>query len=393
MFYDEKYDVIVVGAGPGGSIAAKEAAEKGLKVLLLERHRKIGTPVRCAEAAGVKGLLEFFDKDHWIIKRYSRKFKIRFVAPNGTPLDLHHESEAAVLDRQVFDYELGREAGLAGATVVTLCNVVDLIKDEDQIKGVEVIWQDKKYKIESNIVIGADGIETRVGRWAGINTTPKYEDLESCVQYTMTNIDIDKDRFDFYFGKDCAPSGYLWVFPKDDKTANIGLGVSGPYSEKKKAVEYLNEFIEKEFPNGSIISTTCGGVICSETLDEISGNGFMIVGDAAHQTNAISGGGIINAMKAGRIAAATAVKACAESDFSKKSLSRYDKGWYKKQGKMNHKFKKLSKATNSISDEVLNKTTDKLNTLPLKKRTLVSVFKHVLINQPKLILDLPKMFS
>ncbi|MCK4981173.1 MAG: NAD(P)/FAD-dependent oxidoreductase [Candidatus Delongbacteria bacterium] len=392
MKFQDSYDVIVVGAGPGGSVAAKEVAEKGLKVLLLERDREIGLPVRCGEAVGIAGLLEFFDKDHEIVNKYRKKYKIRFVAPNGKVLDLNHESEAAVLDRKFFDAELGRMASLAGAKVLTMANVTGLIVKDDFVKGVKLIYQGKEYEVSSKIVIAADGVESRVGRWAGINTTPKFNDIESCVQYTMTDIDVEEDRMDFYFGKEVAPTGYLWVFPKGKRTANVGLGINGEHSKNKKAVKYLDEFIEKKYPGGSIVNTTCGGVVCGETLKKISGNGIMLVGDAAHQTNAISGGGIINAMKAGKIAAEVAKTAIEENDLSQKFLLKYDKKWYKKQGKSNHKFYIIKGIIQDLGDSFLNKLTENLDSKPLKKRTLVNIFTKVLIKYPKLILELPKLF-
>jgi len=395
MFYNKKFDVIIVGAGPGGSIAAKEAAEKGLKVLVLERDKEVGLPVRCAEGVGKRGLLEFFDEDHWLVQRYLKTLNTRFVAPDGTAVDVHYQNEGAIFDRKVFDCELARMAALAGAQIITMCNVMGIVKNsEGNVSGVEVIYQGKRRTIESKIVIAADGVETRVGRWAGIDTTPNFNDLESCVQFTMTNLDIDSNRTDFYFGDEVAPAGYLWVFPKSDKTANVGLGIRGDWvKQKKKAIDYLNEFVEKTFPEASILATTCGGVICSETLKQISTGGLMIVGDAAHMTNAISGGGIINAMKGGRVAAKIAVEACEKNDFSGKFLKRYDKEWNKVQGKMNHKFNMLKESIDGIKDETLNKIAAKLNKLPTEKRTIIQVFKTALINHPKLILDLPKMFA
>lgn len=393
MIFKSNYDVIIAGGGPGGCIAAKECAEKGLSVLLLERHREIGTPVRCGEAVGIAGLLEFFDESHWIVKRYRKKYKIRFIAPNGTVLDLNHESEAAVLDRKIFDYELGLMAAKSGAQVVTLGNVTGLLKENDFVVGVEFEHSGKTFKTRSKIVIGADGIESRVGRWAGLNTTPKLNNIESCVQYTMSGINVESDRLDFYFGKNIAPTGYLWVFPKGENTANVGLGVNGVISKNKKAKLYLDDFTEKKFSQGSVVVSTCGGVVCGETLEKISVNGLMLVGDAAHQTNAISGGGIINAMKAGRIAAAVASEAIKSNDVSCKILSRYDKKWHIKQGKANHKFYIIKGIIESIEDDLLNSITEKLNRLPFEKRTLVNIFKHVLLKHPKLILELPKLFS
>ena len=186
MLFKEIYDVIVVGGGPGGCVAAKECAEKGLSVLLLERHREIGVPVRCGEAVGKAGLLEFFSPDHPIVTQYVRKFKIRFIAPNGTALDLNHESEAAVLDRKIFDAGLGIAAATAGAAVMTGANVTGLLKSDGFVEGVEVELQGRRYKLKSKIVIGADGIESRVGRWAGIKTAPSFSDMESCVQYNIS---------------------------------------------------------------------------------------------------------------------------------------------------------------------------------------------------------------
>lgn len=393
MILDKEYDIIVVGAGPGGSIAAKEAAEKGLKVLLLERDREIGLPVRCGEAVGINGLLEFFDESHEIVKRYRKKYKIRFVAPNGQVLDLNHESEAAVLDRKFFDAELGRIASLAGATVVTMANVIGLIIRNDYVKGIKLLYQGEEHEILSKIVIAADGVESRVGRWAGINTTPKFNDIESCVQYTMSDIDVEDNRMDFYFGKNIAPTGYLWVFPKGKRTANVGLGINGEFSRNKKAINYINDFVANNFPSGSILNTTCGGVVCGETLEKISWNGIMLVGDAAHQTNAISGGGIVNAMKAGKIAAEVAKIAVDKNEFSENILKLYDKKWHKKQGRANHKFYIIKEIIENIDDEVLNKITDELNSKPFKKRTLISIFTKVLFRHPKLILDLPKLFG
>ncbi len=393
MKFKTEYDVIVIGGGPGGCVAAQYAAGGGSSVLLLERHREIGVPVRCAEAAGAAGLLEFFDHDHWIIRKYIKKFRIRFVSPNGTVLDLNHNSEAAVLDRKIFDHELGRMASEAGAQIVTGANATGLLIDNGHVKGVTFEYCGKKISVRCKVVIGADGIESRTGRWSGIDTTPDFSDMESCVQYTVFHDSIEKDRLVFYFGRDVAPTGYLWVFPKNDGTANVGLGVNGPHSKKRKAMSYLDSFVNSKYPKVSVLNRTCGGVVCSQTLERISGNGFMLVGDAAHQTNAVSGGGIVNAMKAGRIAGKVSAAAVKKGDTCADSLSEYDREWYRVQGKMNKKFYKIKRIIDNISDETLDDIAKKMSEKPEKKRTLVNIFKYALIGNPGLILELPKLFS
>jgi len=98
-------------------------------------------------------------------------------------------------------------------------------------------------------------------------------------------------------------------------------------------------------------------------------------------------------MKAGRIAAEIADKAIKAKNVSHKMLSKYDKEWEKKQGRANHKFYIIKGIIENIEDDTLNSITEKLNNQPFEKRTLVNIFKQVLIKHPKIILELPKLFS
>lgn len=106
------YDVIVVGAGPAGSIAARSAAEKGISVLLLEKDRDVGYPVRCGEAVAKAGVEEFIPADEkWIAAKIN---KFSFVAPNEAEVTVQLNDTAFVLERKIFDYELARTAANAG---------------------------------------------------------------------------------------------------------------------------------------------------------------------------------------------------------------------------------------------------------------------------------------
>ena len=174
----QKYDIIVVGGGPTGSMAALEAAKAGASVCILEKTRDIGYPVRCGEAVGHTGLIQFMKpKKNWIA---SKIMSIKLVSPNNTDVDINFSKETGyILNRRVFDYDLSRMAVNNGAEVYTKAYVNNLIIEDDYVKGVNVDMLDQNINIYSNIVIGADGLDSRVGRWAGLKTTVKMKDMES----------------------------------------------------------------------------------------------------------------------------------------------------------------------------------------------------------------------
>ena len=386
-----KYDIVVVGGGPAGSWAAKHAAEKGVSVLLLEKDREIGMSVRCAEGISEVGLRSLVDvKDCWIAQVIKG---LRLIAPNGTVVESSAEGFGIVLNRKQFDYDLAHMASQAGAEVVTKAYVHGLLKRDGRVTGVKLSHMGQECKVSCSIVIGADGVESRVGRWAGLDTRTIPKDMETCVQMTLTNIDIDPDIVEFYFGRQVAPGGYLWIFPKGSGTANVGLGISGLYSRNKKPLHYLREFVGDRFPDASILKTVAGGVPVMPTLKEIVKDGLILAGDAAHQANPVSGGGIGNAMIAGRIAGRVAAEAVQEGEVTAKRLSAYAKEWHKAEGKKNERFYKIKKVVDRFSDEDLNRTAEMLLSVPPEERTPLQIFKKALCKHPKLIIEAIKAFS
>ncbi|HEX9974822.1 MAG TPA: NAD(P)/FAD-dependent oxidoreductase [bacterium] len=138
------YDIIIVGAGPAGSTAARIAAQQGAKVLLLEKDREIGIPVRCGEAVGEKGLKRVLDpKPEWIANRIEA---VRLIAPDGTVVKVHHEDIGFILDRKRFDYDLAMMAAQQGVKVVTKAYVYGLLTENGFITGVKVLYLGNHFK-------------------------------------------------------------------------------------------------------------------------------------------------------------------------------------------------------------------------------------------------------
>ena len=225
-----------------------------------------GTPVRCGEAISDIGLSQFIKpKSSWIAAKIT---SVKMVAPNNVDVDVDfHKETGYILDWTIFDNDLSKVAIDAGAEVYTESYVSNVIKENDFVTGIEVERFGEKKVISCKILIGADGVASRVGRWAGIRTLVKMRDMESCYQYLVSNIDIDQSQMVMYVGKQHAPGGYLWIFPKGDKHANIGIGISGKYSKEKSAKSYLDDFVDQNFPEASIEEAVCGGVPCPKPHD------------------------------------------------------------------------------------------------------------------------------
>ncbi len=386
-----EYDVVVVGAGPGGSISAKTCAEKGLNVLIVEKRQEIGVPVRCAEGISKKALERFVEVDKRFIAREVIGAKI--FAPDGTEIVLSEERAGNevgyVLERKVFDRHLAKLAVKAGAEVMVKTTATGIRRDGNHII-VKLKRMGEEFDVRTKIVIGADGVESRVAKWFGIDTTLKLNEIESCVQYLMTNIDFDPDYCYFWIGNRIAPGGYIWLFPKGPSSANVGIGVM-PALAKRHPKEYLDEFVGRNFKDGRIVELVAGAVPVYGEIKTAVADNLMLVGDAARHADPITGGGIANAMKAGYYAGIVAAEAVKKGDYSRSFLKRYDELWKNDFGKDLARKKKLQQKLIKMDDETLNRIARSIpkNINELSVRAIVL---EIIKRYPKLLWDIKDLF-
>jgi digeranylgeranylglycerophospholipid reductase len=295
-------DILVVGAGPAGLSAALEASRAGVHVVVAEKKKTIGQPVRCAELMPKSDLLNVEVKGS-IVQKIK---KARIFLPDGEFLDA--DLTGYMLNRTVFEQDLARKAGKKGAHILMGTHCIS--KKEGRV----ILRQSSTtIDISPQVIIGADGPRSIVGRWMGQISG------EFCIalQYEIP-LAAPSDCAEFYFESRFF-GGYGWVFPKG-KTANVGIAVKYPQQPRNVSVlkRLLKEFGKKMQLAGKIgetpISTTGGLIPVGGPLDTVKDN-MVLVGDAAGQTNALTGGGIAQAIISGKIAGIVAAEAIKESNM------------------------------------------------------------------------------
>jgi digeranylgeranylglycerophospholipid reductase len=353
----ESYDIIVVGGGPAGLLAARKASEKDTHVLLLEREKALGKKV-CAEAISDTSLKDSeLDSRDFIVNEI---VGARVYAPDESKSvkisgELIGEHGGYVLDKRMYLEALADATRNAGVDLRLGANVVDVQRNKGSVNTI-VKENGETKALSSKILIGCDGFGSIVAR-KFFNTSRMT--FISCIQYTLEGCKIeDEDLLEFYLGNDVAPRGYVWVFPKGKGIANVGLGVRGT-----QAKPYLDKFLKKHrkrFENSKTLSVGAAPVVVSGQLDRIVLDNMMICGEAAGHVIPLTGAGIHTSLVAGRIAGRVAAEAISENDFTEMKLSQYvvefDKIW----GSRIKRSLKALKVVEQLSDSEMNIMADVL---------------------------------
>jgi len=337
----EKFDVIVVGAGTAGCLAAKTTAEAGLKVCMIERKRReeIGEKV-CGDALGEHHLKTLGLEKPQGGELEKRIEGVKVYSPDTeTVFTIAYEDYVGyMLNRRLFGQWLLRKALNKNVVLFDLTQCLEPIIEKNFVTGVSVkdMKTGENIKLKSKAVLDASGflavIRRKLPKNMGVESEVANEDVEACYrEIRQLKEETGKNEYcEIYLNQKITPGGYTWIFNKGGAKVNVGLGVcmSGKFPNPKK--QFYKHILTKPLFEGSLLLK--GGAWfdpARRPLDNMVGNGVAILGDAACLVNPIHGGGIGPSMISGQLAGKTVVEALEKGDVSRKSLWPYNRKYMK----------------------------------------------------------------
>lgn len=311
---DNLYDVVVVGSGPAGATTARTAARRGLRVLLIDKKQELGAPVQCSGAVSANALADADvppDEEFVLTPIYgfavydSEGECTRHDYRAYRPPEDRDKALGYVVDRRRFDRHLMMLAEREGVECRLKTEGLGFTPEVDGTATVHLRQFGRTLDVRTRVVVGADGVQSQVGRWAGLKTHLRITELASCLQFVVDGVET-QGLLEIVTGREWAPGGYAWLFPKGHGHAEVGLGVISTLTEhdaRWHLDRFMHDsFLAPRFANARVLEVQGGGVPLAAPLKQQVADHVLLVGDAAHHVNPITGGGIHTALRGGVIA-------------------------------------------------------------------------------------------
>ncbi len=340
------YDVLIIGAGPAGCAAAQQLSGKGLKIALVEKYRFPRDKI-CGDALSPDVVKQLKLLDPQIADQFSQEarrsncYGLRLFAQKGAAMDLKFpeiaESKAPcfVMRRLDFDHFLFK-------TVASLDDI-SIFQEQSiyRIDRVDAIWElhSSDSTFRAKVLLGADGAQSKLRSSLLQAKIDKKHHVAGLRQYFQNVKGMGaRGQLELHFYPEIAP-GYFWIFPLSEHEANVGIGmISASISKagvnlKERLAQLIKEHpqLKARFAEAQALEDPRGfGLPLGSLKRPCSGDGFLLLGDAAGLIDPLSGEGIGNAIRSGRVAAEHLQKAFKEQRFDAEFNKAYDREIYRR---------------------------------------------------------------
>ena len=360
MINSNKYDAIIVGAGPAGIICAYQLAKQHLRIALIDKAIFPRDKI-CGDALSLDVANQLHKIDNQLAKKFKQfAFKIetkgvKIIAPSTESFDIPFQYKnkpriAYVAKRIDFDFFLFKELKQFQNITIFENSRVTKVQTSNTNTSIYFTQNEQQIQLNASIIVGADGAQSFVAKNLSNNKLDKRFFSAGLRVYYSNVSGFNADNYiELHFLNEILP-GYLWLFPLPNNQANVGIGMlSKDISKhrvnlKKTLQDLLNNHpsFKDRFKDAKALETVKGfGLPLGKPKRKISGNRFLLLGDAAGLIDPFSGEGIGNAIRSGRVAATHIANCFKLQDFSAKQNIKYDKEIYRLMGKEFKVSKKL----------------------------------------------------
>lgn len=390
------YDVVVIGGGPIGGYVASQLAEKKIKTALLEEHKEIGMPLKCAGLVTPRifDLLKISKE-----KVIQNKIKgANIHSPSGNILSIGGDKiHALVIDRLIFDQEIIKRAESNGTDVFLKNKLTHAKKIKDHIK-----LKTSEIDLECKLLIGADGPRSKVR--TQFFTNEPVEMLHG-LGAEVIGTNLDPKFVEVFVGKNIAPGFFAWIIPtnKDGTEARIGLCMDNKslHPSKYYFSKLFTNTSSSKYLSGAKVVRKIGGTIPLGFLKKTYSSNVLLVGDAAAQVKPTSGGGIYPGLVCAKYCSSVSIEAFEKNDFTEQFLKKYHKLWTVDLGRELSLGMRFRKLFTNLTDDQFDNYIEKFNK-PKIADTIneygdidfpSKLLKHLLKKAPSLIKLIPIMIK